>query len=276
MSFVYERRYAGPIQALIFDWAGTLVDYGSLAPIFALRRLFEENGVPVSVAEARAPMGAEKWLHIQALCSMDGVKQRWEAQHGSAAKKADIDRLYEQYLPMQLETIAERTELISGVPAVLENMRRQGIKLGTNTGYSRPMLEPILAAAAQQGFVPDSSVCATEVQRGRPYPFMSFRNMMEMEIESVAACVKIDDTATGIEEGLNAGMWTVAVAVSGNETGLSEEDWRALPEAEQISRAASAHRSMQRCGAHYVLDSVADLAPVIEEIEMRMRAGERP
>jgi phosphonoacetaldehyde hydrolase len=276
MSFEYKRHYAGPIQAIIFDWAGTIIDHGSVAPIVAFTRLFENNGVTVSEQEARIPMGAEKWAHIRAMCDMPSIQQRWIAEHGSAASDADVDKLYEQFVPLQLDAIKERTKLIHGFLPLVEMMRERGVKLGTNTGYAREMAELLLAAAAEHGFVPDSTVCATEVSRGRPYPFMALKNMIEMEIETVAACVKVDDTAVGIEEGLNAGMWTVAVALSGNEIGMTRQAWEELHDAEQDARAAVAYQSLQRSGAHYVIDSVADLAEVIEDIEIRMSMGERP
>ena len=47
-------------------------------------------------------------------------------------------------------------------------------------------------------------------------------------------CCKVDDTVVGIDEGLNAGCWTVGLAISGNEVGLSYEEWSALSADEQI------------------------------------------
>lgn len=276
MSYAYQRRYVGCIKALICDWAGTIVDFGSLAPILALCRLFKENGVPITDTEARVAMGVEKWIHIHELCELPSVHERWVAKHGRAANEADIDHLYAQFLPMQLESIAQCTTLINGFVALTVQLRRQGIKIGTNTGYSREMVKPLLSAAAEQGFTPDSTVCATEVPKGRPYPFMCYKNMMEMEIESVSACVKVDDTVPGIEEGLNAGMWTVAVVVTGNEIGMSHENWLALPEEERKVQAEHARARLMKSGAHYVIDSIADIGPVIEEINAHLNAGQKP
>ena len=88
--------------------------------------------------------------------------------------------------------------------------------------------------------------------------------------------VKVDDTGVGIEEGLNAGCWTVGVAISGNAVGLSLAEWQALDAGEQGALRAKATQQLLNAGAHYVVDSVAQLLPVIDAIEARMRAGERP
>jgi phosphonoacetaldehyde hydrolase len=90
----------------------------------------------------------------------------------------------------------------------------------------------------------------------------------------VQACVKIDDTVPGIEEGLNAGMWTIGLAVSGNEVGMMLDEWRALPAAEQKIKRARAYTRMQQCGAHYVVDTIADIMPCIDDIQARIRRGE--
>ncbi|MBR9829285.1 MAG: HAD-IA family hydrolase, partial [Oceanospirillales bacterium] len=129
---------------------------------------------------------------------------------------------------------------------------------------------------AEQGYTPDSNVCATEVPKGRPYPYMSLKNAMDLGVKHLCACVKIDDTLTGIEEGLNAGMWTIGVAVSGNEVGMSLEDWQALNAEEQAQRRAAAYQRMTGSGAHYVIDSIADVIPCLEEISARLAMGEKP
>jgi hypothetical protein len=53
-------------------------------------------------------------------------------------------------------------------------------------------------------------------------------------------------------------MWTIGLAVSGNEVGLSRPDWQALPEDEQRVRRERACRRLLQSGAHYVVDTIAD------------------
>lgn len=276
MRFHYQRSYRGPVQAVILDWAGTTVDFGSLAPAMAFVQLFAEQGVAISVAEVRGPMGAEKREHIRQLCQLPDIANRWRESHGEPPDEADVDRLYQTFVPLQIATIRDYAQLIPGCRETVAALRERGIRIGANTGYSREMVEPLLRAAADQGYIPDSTVCATEVPRGRPYPYMSLRNAIDLGVETVQACVKVDDTVPGIEEGLNAGMWTVAVAISGNEIGLPLAGWDALPLAEQQRQRERAYGRLLSSGAHYVIDSIADLPRRLDAIETRLACGERP
>jgi len=276
MHFHYQRSYRGPVQAVIFDWAGTTVDFGSLAPVAAFTRLFAAQGIDLSLDEARGPMGTEKREHIRQLCALPRIAAAWRDRYGESPDEATIDRLYREFVPLQVAAIRDSAQLIPRCREVVAALRGRGVRIGANTGYSREMLEALAEAAADQGYRPDSSVCATEVPRGRPFPHMSLKNAIELEVETVHACVKVDDTVPGIEEGLNAGMWTIAVAVSGNEVGLALDDWEALTPAEQQRRRVAAYSRLRASGAHYIMDTIADLLPYLERIEQRLARGERP
>ena len=52
------------LKAVIFDWAGTMVDFGSVAPVMALRDAFDAEGVPVTDAEIRTHMGRTMRGHV--------------------------------------------------------------------------------------------------------------------------------------------------------------------------------------------------------------------
>lgn len=273
MTYHYQRHYAGPIEAIVFDWAGTIFDFGSRAPIQAFQTLFSAEGVPISEEEARGPMGTEKRVHIEQLLAMPRIKNEWLRVKGSEATDADIDRLYEAFVPYQLEAIKACSQAIPGFLDTVSYLKKKGIQIGTNTGYSRAMMEPLVEAAADQGFEPDSLVCAPEVAKGRPWPHMTLKNLLELEISDVRACIKVDDTIPGIEEGLAAGVWTVGVAISGNENGLSLEDWNALPAQEQEIRRQAARKRFYRAGADFVIDSVQDLPALIEHLQDQLMGG---
>ncbi|SFM70450.1 phosphonoacetaldehyde hydrolase [Marinobacter zhejiangensis] len=274
--YSYTRRYTGPLQAVIMDLAGTCVDFGSLAPIEAFLKLFEAEDIELSEAEAREPMGTEKREHIRRLLAMPRISKQWQSRFDKAPDDADIDRLYQAFLPLQTAAIAERATLIPGALELQALLQEEGVAMGVNTGYSREMVEVMLPRLKEQGFEPASVVVATEVPQGRPAPHMSLKNAIELGVTAVQACVKVDDTATGIEEGLNAGMWTVAVVASGNAVGLSAEAMAALDEQERIEYLARGYRDMAPSGAHYVIDSIADLPEVLADIDHRLAAGERP
>ncbi|WP_439813800.1 phosphonoacetaldehyde hydrolase [Zavarzinia sp. CC-PAN008] len=275
-GFVWQRRWRGPVQAVIFDWAGTTVDHGCMAPALAFTRTFEAAGVPVTIAEARAPMGAEKRDHIAALMAMPRIADAWAATHGHEPREQDIDNLYAAFLPHQLAVIADHAAPVPGCLETVRALRQRGIRIGANTGYAQAMMDVLAPAAAAHGYVPDDSVNASDVPRGRPAPSMALRNAANLGVDAVAACIKVDDTPVGIEEGLAAGMWTVGVALSGNEAALSHDALQALaPEARAALRRRT-HERLARTGAHLVIDSVADFLPALAEIEARLARGEQP
>jgi len=276
MTFTYQRRYRGKLRAAIFDWAGTIVDFGSLAPAAVFVEVFKRQGVPLTVEEARGPMGMHKRTHIALLTEMDSVRGRWKQKHGRLPAEADIDRMYAEFIPLQLKCLSDFSALIPGTKATVAALRKREIKIGTTTGYNADMVAINEKDAEKQGLVPDCVVSASDVPLGRPSPFMAQIAMMRLGVYPVEACVKIDDTRPGIDEGLNAGMWTIGVAISGNEVGLSLKDWKKLPKAEQQAKREAAAIRMHQAGAHYVVDSVADILPCIDDIEARLSRGERP
>lgn len=275
-GYLHQRRYCGTIKALIVDWAGTVVDYGSRAPAGVFVEVFHRHGVEISVAEARAPMGMEKRDHIQALADMPAVAERWLRVHDRPITDTDIDEMYDEFLPLQRECLPRHADLIPGTLGIVAACRGRGIKVGSSTGYSRLLMDVLAVEAARRGFEPDAIVCADDVPAGRPAPWMCFANLQQLGIWPVEAAIVVDDTVPGIEAGLNAGMWTIGVAESGNEMGLTRDEVATLGATEHHRRIRRAYDRLYRAGAHYVVNSIADILPVIESIERRLEGGEKP
>ena len=276
MTYSYRRTYRGPIQAALLDWAGTTMDFGCMAPAVVFVKVFERAGVPISMEEARAPMGAHKRVHIQKVTELDGVKARWTARHGRPPGEKDVDRMFADFVPLQLDCLSEYSEPIPGTLDVVRTLRGRGVKIGSTTGYLREMMEINVRDAKKQGYEPDSTVCASDVPAGRPYPYMCLQHVINLQVSPLEACVKIDDTVPGIEEGLSASMWTIGLAISGNEVGLPLAEWRALASAEQASRRSRAYERMRMAGAHYVVDTIADVLPCFDDIADQLARGEQP
>ncbi|MGA2590122.1 MAG: phosphonoacetaldehyde hydrolase [Bryobacteraceae bacterium] len=255
------------VTAVIFDWAGTTVDYGSLAPVRTLQTLFAGRGIDVSEEDARRDMGIHKKDHIRALL---------HAKSGRPPAEADVDAFFAEFIPMQMECLAQYSAVIPGVADAARQLRARGIKIGSTTGYTRPMLDLLLANAATQGYTPDCALCPEDAGAGRPWPWMCYLNAIRLHTYPMHTMVKIGDTISDIEEGLNAGMWTVAVARTGNMIGLTQEELGALPSAEQAARLDTARSKLREAGAHYVIDGVADFYPLLDRIEERLAKGERP
>ncbi len=276
MEFVFKRTYRGPLKAVLLDWAGTTMDYGCLAPAVAFREVFKRRGVEITIDEARAPMGAHKKVHIRQITQNENVARRWEQAYGHRPGEADVEAMFEDFIPLQLRCLAQYADLIPGTLAAVAECRRRGLKIGSTTGYTGEMMALLAEEAKRRGYAPDSTVCATQVPAGRPHPYMCWQNAINLQTYPLEAFVKIGDTLPDIEEGLNAGMWTVGLAKTGNEMGLSETEVAALEPAVREARLARASKRLRQTGAHYVVDSVADIVPILDAINARLATGERP
>lgn len=264
------------VKAVVFDWAGTIIDHGSRAPMGAFVKVLGEFQVPISVAEARRPMGFPKWDHIKALLTHPDIAARWQSAHGSTPTDRDVDRVFEVFVPLNAAVVTDFADVIPGALETIAALRARGIKVGSTTGYTRDIMERLLPAAAKVGLVTDNLVCAGDLKSGRPGPLMMYKCFVDLDVWPAAAVVKVDDTEAGIAEGIAAGCWTVGVTLSGNATGLSRDELAALGPAQTDARRESASRQLSRAGAHYVIDSVADLEAVIDKIEGRLARRERP
>ena len=264
------------LQAVIFDWAGTTVDHGSLAPVRTLQRVFAQRDIAVPDEVARRDMGLAKIDHIRKLLAEPEVLSIWKDLYGRNPREADVEDLYADFIPLQMSCLLDYSKLIDGVADTVKKLRARNIRIGGTTGYTRPMLEQLLTSAAAQGYRPDQSLCPDDVGAGRPHPYMCYRLAIDLRVYPMSACVKIGDTQSDIAEGLNAGMWTIGITRTGNMVGLSESDWLALPSAEQARILARAKALLQSSGAHYVAASVAECLPILYEIEGRIERGERP
>jgi phosphonoacetaldehyde hydrolase len=264
------------LKAVVFDWAGTVVDHGSFAPMGVFVEAFAEFGIDLTIDEARGPMGMAKRPHVAALLALPRVAEAWQAKYGRLPTDADIDAVYEIFVPKNRAVAAKYADVIPGVAETVAALRAAGIKIGSTTGYTRDILAEILPVAAAQGFAPDSSVCTGDTPEGRPTPLMMYKSFLDLGVYPASAVIKVDDTEVGIGEGLSAGSWTVGVAVTGNVFGLSLADTKALPKEDFEARRAAAVARLEAAGAHYVIDGVADLLPVAAEIEGRLARGERP
>ncbi len=264
------------IEAVILDWAGTTMDFGCIAPAVAFVEVFKNKNVPITIEEARSPMGVHKRVHIQRITDLDSVRQRWQDTHGRSPDEQDVDDMFADFVPLQLDCLSTYSQLIPGTLDVIAQLRARGVLIGSTTGYLTEMMQINQADAKRQGYEPDSTVCASDVPAGRPQPHMCIQNAINLNVSCVQNCVKVDDTVPGIGEGLNAGMWTVGLAISGNEVGLSLDDWNALSTDEQQGPRKHAYERLHQAGAHYVVDTVADLMPCIDDIEAKLQRGGKP
>lgn len=255
------------IKAVIFDWAGTTIDFGSFAPASAFVRTFAEFGVPVSTEAARGPMGLPKRDHIIAMLAMPDVARAWQARHGRAATEADIEALYQAFLPLSEETVADHATLVPGTAETVRALRARGLKIGSTTGYTRSIMQRVLPLAAAQGYAPDNLVCSDDLSEGRPGPLAMYQSFVDLAVYPPRCVVKVDDTAPGIGEGVAAGCIAVGVALSGNDVAMTPDQLVALSDDERDLLRARATATLQGAGAAHVIDTVADLPALLDRLE---------
>lgn len=246
------------IEVAIFDWAGTLVDFGSCAPVEAMRAAFAAFGIDVPAAVIRPHMGLAKRHHVAQILATAEVSRAWAARHGAPGAGA-VDALYRAYLERQPEAIAAFSAPIPGVAEALAALRAQGVRVGSTTGYPRAIVAPVAERARAAGIAPEAIVACDEVPRPRPGPGQALAVAVALGASDVRRCVKVDDTPAGIAEGLSAGMFVVGVAATGNGIGMPQAEFAALSREERDARIAHAGRVLAAAGADLVLASVSEL-----------------
>ncbi|MCY4034582.1 MAG: phosphonoacetaldehyde hydrolase [Hyphomicrobiales bacterium] len=271
-------NYRGGVRGVVLDWSGTTVDAYVLAPAKVFVEVFRKHGVVISMSEARAPMGLRKDLHIAALLEEPGIRARWHEAHGREPTGDDVARMYSDFVPMQLACLREHAGLLPGAAETVRDLQARGVKVGCTTGFTRAMVDILEEETAKHGYVLDASVAGDEVANGvRPRPFMLYRNLELMDVHPICSVVKVDDTTSGIGEALEAGCWGVGVARYSNYMDVdSLEQANGLPEGEIAERIETARGILKNAGAHYVVDSLANLPEVIEDIEAKLSRGENP
>ncbi len=264
------------IQAVILDWAGTVVDHGSRAPMGAFVRAFGAFGVAITIADARGPMGMAKRDHIRMVGQTPSVAKAWLAAQGRAMSEADIDAVMAVFEPMNVASVTAHADFIPGALDALAELRGRGLRIAATTGYTRPIMDVLAPIAEAGGYAPEFTICAGDLPQGRPSPLMMWHAMARMGIWPSQHVVKVDDTPPGIGEGVAAGTWTVGLALSGNIAGLSAEELSALDEGTRATLRLRAAAELYAAGADAVIDSLAGLPACIATLDARLAAGERP
>lgn len=255
------------IEAVIFDWAGTTVDYGCFAPVQAFVEVFKQFGIEPTVDEVREPMGMLKRDHIKTMLHMDRIHNLWLEKYSREVTEEDVENMYnlfEEKLMGILECFAKPK------PYVLETiarLREMGLKIGSTTGYTDEMMSVVTREAKAAGYEPDTWFSPNSVGNvGRPFPFMVFKNMEALKITDVRNVVKVGDTVSDIKEGKNAGVISVGVLEGSSEMALTEEEYEQLTESEKEACLAKVTEVFKEAGADYVIRNMNNLVELIETL----------
>lgn len=258
----------GNIEAVIFDWAGTTVDFGCMAPVQAFIKAFEKFGITPTEEEVRKPMGMLKRDHVKTMMNMDRIHQEWVKVHGEDFTEDDVEAVYQESESGILDILHDFAEPKPYVVKTIKALRDAGIKIGSTTGYTDEMMGIVVPKAAELGYAPDCWFSPNSVKNmGRPYPYMIFRNMETLGVHSVANVIKVGDTVSDIKEGISAGVITVGVTEGSSVMGLSKQAYEALSEAEQAIFCDKAGKVFDEAGADYVIRNMSELPGLIRRIE---------
>lgn len=271
-----NKAYKGPVLGVVLDWAGTAVDYGCVGPVAVFVDIFKQYHVEVTIREARTFMGLMKKDHIRGLCGLPSVQEQWRKAYGRPPNEEDVETLFSSTEAMMRQTVSRHADPIPGLKEVVKSLRERNIKIGSSTGYTSPIMKKLVREAAKKGYAPDAVVCSSDVPAGRPFPWMCYANAIRLQVYPMEALVKIGDTVSDIEEGLNAGMWTVGLTKSGNELGLTEEEVSKLDPDDLKEKLSGIEQTFLASGAHYTAEGIWDCLPIIDDISKRIAAGERP
>ena len=274
--FIRTKAYRGPLRAAILDWAGTAVDYGCIGPVSVFLEVFKRRGVTATLDEARGPMGLMKKDHIRAMCNLDSLAERWKQVHGRRPDESDVDEMYPETESLMVAAMVNHAEPIPGLLEAIKAFRDAGLRIGSTTGYTRAMVEALAAEAKKKGYDPDSIVSSSDVPAGRPYPYGCYLNAINLQVYPLEAVVKIGDTIADVQEGLNAGMWTIGLTKTGNGVGLPEDEVDKMDPVQLKARLAELEDGYYKAGAHFVAEGIWDCPAIIEEINSRLSRGERP
>jgi phosphoglycolate phosphatase len=190
------------LKLVVFDMAGTTVDDRIDGVPLVLRSYddaFRSRGVEIPMVVLNEQRGRDKWTVIRELGG-EGAEEIYS--HFNAALLANADRVRE----------------VRGASEAFHFLRRHGVKVALNTGFPREVVKGIIEHLAweREGLI-DSWMCSEDVGRSRPDPAMIHALMSSLGVGDPSTVMKVDDTAIGIEEGLNAGVFTIGV-LTGTQT----------------------------------------------------------
>jgi len=258
------------VNGVIFDWSGTAIDFGSMAPAIAFSDIFKKFRIDVSMEKIRSYMGLPKIDHIKKLLETKEIKEQWEILYKRSPTEEDIKELYHLFTEVLMDLLPQYSKPIDGVVELVNALKKEKIKIGSTTGYSREMMKVVLDESKKYGYCPDCIVTPDEVPAGRPFPWMCYLNMIKLEIFPAETVIKVGDTISDITEGVSAGMWSVGIIKGSNELGLSEEMIDGLSKNELFKKYEEIRKKFLESGAHYVLYDISELEQLINIINIRL------
>ena len=255
------------IRACIFDLGGTIVDKYSLSPFLSLKSAFKRHNILIPNALIFKDMGKHKLDHINDILLNDYVSLCWEKNYGKKPCDKSSNKVFSTFNDIQLEA-SKNIDIIPETNSAIKYLRSNRIRTACTTGFNFENMMQVQHRLNKNGIYLDSYVSSTCLGKpSRPDPSMIYKNMMNLNIVNSRQVLKIDDTVVGIEEGKNAGCWTLGVAKwSTNMKVKSIEEAISITDEEISDRLLESYDILTNSGADFVIDDLNELPNIINMI----------
>jgi len=273
------------VENIILDFSGTCVDAFTLAPASAFIDVFKKYKIDICIENAvKKPMGLYKYDHIKYILNMNDVKNQWYREYNRDIKEYDINNIYNDFIKLQVEILPKYCIPLPKVVETMNFLRNTGIKFGGCSGFNREMIDKILDNTKDKGLYFDSTFLADDIKDknkhylgGRPYPYMIYENLFNLDNKNIASVIKVDDSIIGIEEGNNAGCWTVGICNYSNYINVNTlEEYNKMSDSEKFEKKEySKNKFKNESNADYIIGEFDELIAVVDDINKRLKNGEK-
>jgi len=213
-------------------------------------------------------MGLNKIDHIDKICNKPIVIKDWYKKYNRIINDEDKEDLYNKFLKIQKRETIENMKIIPETYDVIKKLKERNIKIGSTTGFDKEQMERVKSILKSNGIELDSYVSSTCLDKpGRPFSYMIHENMNRLNISSPKNVIKLDDTNSGIREGINAGCWTIGVSrwsVYMNVNDYSEINY--LSTDNLINKIENSKKTLQKSGPNMIINDLRELPKIIDNI----------
>jgi len=254
------------IRCCIFDLGGTIVDRYSLTPFISLMNAFGKRSITIPDHILSKDMGKKKLDHIKLLCNEPVVQKQ--------CPTIDPLDVYEDFNRLQMNNMNEYLDIIPETKRCIQYLDDKSIRTGITTGFNKEQMDIAIEKLRLDGIVLESAVSSSCIYNGsRPYPHMINKNMENLNISHPKEVIKIDDTEVGIQEGINAGCYTVGVAgwsINMNVFTFAEKTFLDKHDTDiegiLYYKLKESRKKLSDAGADVVIDTLDELPEVIDSI----------
>jgi len=200
------------IRLVVFDVAGTTM-LDDDAVIDAMAHAFAVRRIRVDRRAVKAVMGQPKPQAILHLleASPTGLPET------TSELGRQIFAAFTEFVLLRYRT-DPRIRPVPDAAEVFRRLRAAGIAVALDTGFSREVLDVVLARLGWARGVLDLTVASDEVEHGRPAPDLIHHAMRVAEVRDAREVAKVGDTPADIDEGRAAGCGLVVGVTYGTHS----------------------------------------------------------